>query len=114
MNFTDKVRVAYFSCGTKITSDPSGLSVLIENSKAGHPAVEIDLEIDRNAYGHSRGMAVPVSKGGERVRTRLSQPDGSAVLVKYDTRITSSFNGSVALVRRDRCDTDQRFKPNNF
>ena len=32
----------------------------------------------------------------------MALPDGGAVMVKYDTRITSPINGSIKLVRRDR------------
>ena len=36
------------------------------------------------------------------MRSRLSLNDGSALLIKYDTRITATTNGSLKLVRRDR------------
>ena len=102
VTFADKIRTVYFSDGTKITTDPSGDSALVEFLAAGHPTVEVDLEIDRNARGHSKGLPVPIAKGGQRVRTRVCQPDGSVVLVKYDTKITSTTNGTIKLVRRDR------------
>lgn len=32
----------------------------------------------------------------------MAMPDGTAILIKYDTRITSTYNGSVKAVRRDK------------
>ena len=62
----------------------------------------MDLEIDSMCCGHAKGEQVPISKGGERVRSRVALPDGTAVLVKYDTKITSPFNGSIKIIRRDK------------
>lgn len=47
----------------------------------GWPVLEIDLDIDAMCRGHAQGLEVPINKGGERVRSRLSLPDGSLVMV---------------------------------
>ena len=58
MTFADNLRVVFFSDGTKVTTHPTGESVLVEYERGGHPAVEVDLEIDRMCYGHSQGRQV--------------------------------------------------------
>ena len=72
-------------------------------TRKGLPSVETDLEINEMCDGHAKGKQVALAKGGLRVRSRLCLTDGSAMLIKYDTRVTASVNGSVKLVRRDRC-----------
>ena len=95
----DSLREATFPDGTTIQS---GGAAVVFVSKAGLPSVEVDLDIDRMSFRHAQGLQVPIAKGGERVRARIALPDGTALLIKYDTRITSVTNGSLKLVRRDR------------
>lgn len=99
-SYTDGCRDVYFPDGTRFVTHSAGNMLLIE--KIGYPKLEVDLEIDRMSYDHSRGKIIPLAKGGDRARTKISMPDGSAVFVKYDTRITSPYNGSVRVVRRNR------------
>lgn len=65
------------------------------------PTIELDVEVDSMCRGHAQGLEVPINKGGERVRSRISLPDGSIMMIKYDTRVTASSNGSIRLVCRD-------------
>jgi hypothetical protein len=67
-----------------------------------HTQVEIDLEVDNMCRSHSQGIEVPINKGGERVRSRISLPDGTGIMIKYDTKVTATTNGSVKLIRRDK------------
>ena len=104
VHFSDGLTQFYFPDGTLIsrTVGREGQHSLVHIERLGHPAVEIDEHIDNVSTEHSKGKQVPISRGGDRVRMRLVGGDGSAVVVKYDTRVTSSSNGSLKLVRRDR------------
>eukprot|EP00981_Chlorochromonas_danica_P004307 scaffold865_cov160-Ochromonas_danica.AAC.26 len=73
-----------------------------ERNRNGWPVIEVDLDVDHTSRGHASGMEVPINKGGERVRCRAALRDGSAVFIKYDTRLTAVANGSIHLVTRDR------------
>ena len=95
----DTLREATFPDGTTIQT---GGAAVVFVSKPGLPSVEVDLDIDRMSFRHAQGLQVPIAKGGERVRARVALQDGSALMIKYDTRITSATNGSLKLVRRDR------------
>jgi hypothetical protein len=64
--------------------------------------VKVDVDADRICRWHAQGKEIALTMGGEQIRLRAALPDGSAVLVKYDTRSTATINGSVELVRRDR------------
>jgi hypothetical protein len=87
--------------GTCIVVDPSGQAAAYE--KPGLPTVEVDLAADRDAHVHSKGGLIPIAKGKDCVRFRLSCPyDGSAVMVKYDTRVAATARASVTVVRRAR------------
>jgi hypothetical protein len=97
---TDGLREVVLGDGTRIVSHPSRNSVYIERD--GVPAVEYDLECEGLSRKASLGEQIPLNKGGINTRVRLCLPDGSAVVVKYDTRTTSEVNGSIRLVRRDR------------
>lgn len=68
----------------------------------GWPSIEMDLDVDSTSRNHAKGREVPINKGGQRVRTRVCIPDGTAVLIKYDTRVTATTNGSLRVVTRDR------------
>jgi len=79
-----------FNEGTKIiraptspfvlsSGEPRHYLILIE--KNGLDTIEIDSEIDNMGNSHSKGIEVPINKGGERVRRRIAMKDGSAVLV---------------------------------
>ena len=89
-----------FPDGTIITKHSAGTMLLV--SKLNLPSIEVDMEIDSVSRQHSRGIEVPINKGGDRVRCRVNLPDGSAVLVKYNTLLTATTNGSIKMVRRDK------------
>lgn len=95
----DGLREAVFPDGTTIRTAGSAVTYI---SKQGLPPVEIDIDIDRTAFRHAQGLQVPIAKAGERVRARIGLSDGSALMIKYDTRITAVTNGLLKLVRRDR------------
>jgi hypothetical protein len=96
----DGMREVIISDGTRIMTNPDGMAVYI--TKEDYPCIEIDLQIETMCSGHSKGLQVPLAKGGERIRARVALNDGSALMIKYDTRITAKANGSLKLVRRDR------------
>lgn len=100
VTYTDKLTVIYFPDSTRVCIHPKGNQVCI--SKAGIPTVELDVVNDRCCYGHSNGMQVPLSKGGDRIRSLIAMPDGTAIMVKYDITVTSKVNGSLKVVCRDR------------
>ena len=75
------------------------LTVLVE--APGFASVEIDAEIQHTAVHHARGVQVPVSKGGERVRVRLALPDGGRVLTTYNTKVTATVCGKLVCLRPD-------------
>lgn len=99
-DYTDGLREVVTTDGTRFMTHPSGNVVFI--TKAGYPSIEVDIEIDLMCDGHSKGLQVALSKGGFKVRTRLVCPDGSALMIKYDTRVTAKTNGTLKLVRRDK------------
>ena len=86
-----------FGDGTVITTHESGSMVSISNDKKHLPAVEMDVEIDAVSRQHAKGIEVPINKGGERVRSRISLPDGSAVLVSSPTNMFLDLNLNVGL-----------------
>ena len=51
---------------------------------------------------HAQGHQVAVAKGGERIRCRVALPDGSRVVATYDTSVTATVRGRLALLRPDR------------
>lgn len=75
----DGRRESRFGDGTVIVKHSEGAMVSV--TKRNMPAVEIDTEIDAVSRQHARGIEVPINKGGERVRSRIALPDGSAILV---------------------------------
>lgn len=97
---TDDLRDVYFPEGTRVVTHQSGEVISID--RYGHPKLEIDAEIDSISRRHSRGFKVPIAKGGDKTRTKMVLPDGTAVLIKYDTKVTSTYNGSVKAIRRDK------------
>lgn len=66
------------------------------------PSVEIDVDIDYVCRDHASGIKTPINKGGDRVRSRISLTDGSAMMIKYNTSITTQTNGSIKFVCKDR------------
>jgi len=100
VTYTDNLSCIYFPDSTKVCIHPSGSQVCI--TKAGIPTVELDVVNDRCCYGHSNGMQVPLSKGGDRIRSLVAFPDGTAIMVKYDITVTTKVNGSLKVVCRDR------------
>lgn len=86
--------------GTKIVSHPTGKSVV--TTRPGMPTVELDIEIDDLSREASRGGQIPLNKGGNKVRSRICLMDGSAVIIKYDNRLTSDVCGSIHMLRRDK------------
>eukprot|EP01040_Poterioochromonas_malhamensis_P020453 gene20453-24407_t len=99
--YPDESTLVQFPDRTVIQFHPKKKMVYISRFRAW-PTIEIDVEVDSMCRGHAQGLEVPINKGGERVRSRVSLPDGSILLVKYDTRVTASSNGSIRLVCRDR------------
>jgi hypothetical protein len=79
IQYPDGRREAKFGDGTIITTHAEGAMVSV--TKPGLPAVEMDTEIDAVSRQHARGIEVPINKGGERVRSRIALPDGTAILV---------------------------------
>jgi hypothetical protein len=47
----------------------------------------VDTELDHISSEHSRGRPVPIAKGGDKVRSRIALPDGSAAMIKYDVHL---------------------------
>jgi len=76
-----------------------GQFVLVEAK--GFASVWIDKHVDKLAAAHSRGEKIPVSHGGEKIRTRIALVDGTRILTTYNTRITSDVRGKIILVRPD-------------
>ena len=96
----DGLREVSYMDGTRVVTHPEGSLVFV--SKDGLPSLEMDTGLDRISGNHSKGIKVPLAKGGDKCRLRIALPDGSAAMIKYDTSITSKVNGSLKLVRRDR------------
>eukprot|EP01041_Mallomonas_annulata_P000531 gene531-1009_t len=101
ITYPDKLKKVYYPDGTLFSSATANHQLLLIE-KLGYPGIEIDLEIDDISTRHAQGLQIPISKGGERIRSRIVTSDGSTIIIKYDTRITSTSNGSIKLVRRDR------------
>ena len=96
----DGLKEMFLGDGTKIVSHPSGKSVL--TTRPGMPTVELDIEIDDLSREASSGGQIPLNKGGNKVRSRICLMDGSAVVIKYDNRLTSDVCGSIHMLRRDK------------
>ena len=108
--FKDGRLITVLNTGAQIVRFPDQTQYLVQPSIGmvfltrgrGWPTVEIDNEIDSVSRSHSLGLEVPINKGGDRTRLRLALPDGSAIFVKYDTRVTAKTNGSLKLISRSR------------
>lgn len=98
----DDIREVRHVDGTRHVMQLQKQVVFIEKISSKYPTVEMDLEIDRMCRDHSRGIQVPIAKGGERVRSRLALADGTAILIKYNTRVTAQYNGSLRVVKKNR------------
>lgn len=98
----DDIREVRHVDGTRHVTQLIKQVVFIEKIGSVYPTMEIDLEIDRMCRDHSRGLQVPIAKGGERVRSRLAMSDGTAILIKYNTRVTAQYNGSLRVVKKNR------------
>lgn len=59
-------------------------SILAILRMKGWPCIEMDLDLDNTCRFHSQGMEIPINKGGERVRSRIGLPDGTACFVSFD------------------------------
>ena len=99
VRYTDGLLDVTFPDGTKSLTLKDSVAII---SKPNLPTIEIDMEIDSMCIEHALGKQVSIAKGGLRVRSRIALSDGSALMVKYDTRITAECNGSIKLVKRDR------------
>lgn len=95
----DDLREARFPDGTRSITHLKTNAVFVE--KASLPSIEYDVSVDQVSKKHSLGLQVPIAKGGERTRCRVAMPDGTAVFIKYNTKITAKYNGSIKLVRRN-------------
>jgi hypothetical protein len=108
--FKDGRIITQYSQGSFVTIFPDRSQFLYNNNVGllnitrgdGWPSVEVDCEVDSMCRSHCRGLEVPINKGGERVRLRTALPDGSALLMKYDTKVTAKTNGSLKYVSRNR------------
>jgi hypothetical protein len=99
--YADNIVECRFPDGTTTTLHKSGKVVVFEHPDM--PTVEVNLEADIEARFHAKGGQVPLRRGADRVRYRMSCPyDGSAILVKYDTRVTAISRASITLVSRNR------------
>ncbi len=98
----EDLRETRFLDGTRIVTQLANKTVYIEKLNSQYPAIEIDVEVDKMCRKHSRGQQVPIAMGGERIRSRVGLPDGTAIFVKYNTKVTAQYNGSLKIVRRNR------------
>jgi hypothetical protein len=96
----DGLKETHFPDGTKFTIHPNGKIVFIERPR--YPYFEVDMEFDKISIKHSKGQQVPIALGGEHIRTKICLPDGTAVFIKYNTKVTAKYNGSIKIVRRSR------------
>lgn len=96
----EDIREVRFPDGTVMTTQLQRNLLYIE--KSTYPSIEIDVAVDKTSKKHSMGSQVPIALGGERARSRIAMPDGSAVFVKYNTKVTAQYNGSIKIVRRNR------------
>lgn len=62
---------------------------------------KVDVDIQETCERHSRGEAVAITRGGNRVRLQTSLPNGGQALVTYDTRYTSDVCGRVIYLHHD-------------
>jgi hypothetical protein len=95
----DDLREVRFPDGTRTVTHLKTNAVFVE--KMDLPSIEYDVGVDQVSKKHSMGLQVPIAKGGERTRCRVAMPDGTAVFIKYNTKVTAKYNGSIKLVRRN-------------
>jgi hypothetical protein len=99
--YKNQITIALFPDHTKYIMNKK-TNMLLINRHIGFPEIEMDLEVDSSSRKHSQGMEIPINKGGNRVRSRIALPDGSAAFIKYDTRVTAKANGSIRFIKPDR------------
>jgi hypothetical protein len=80
--YTNGIVITLFPDNTKYTYSPAN-RILSITRHIGFPDIEMDIDVDSTCRKHAKGMEIPINKGGERVRSRLSLPDGSAAFVSY-------------------------------
>jgi hypothetical protein len=82
----DGLREVYYPDTTRIVTHASGAVVYV--TKDDTPSVEVDVEVNDVSRDHAKGIKVPIAKGGDRVRVRVSLPDGTAAMVSKQAIIT--------------------------
>jgi hypothetical protein len=78
--YANGIRMILFPDATKHILNPTTKMLVIQRH-IGFPEIEFDLDVDSACRQHAQGMEIPINKGGERVRSRLSLPDGTGVFV---------------------------------
>lgn len=96
----DGLRESHFPDGTRIVTHGDGKVVYIERYR--HPSIEVNSEVDIISSKHSKGKQVPIAMGGDRIRTKVCFADGTAAMIKYNTKVTALSNGSIKIVKRSR------------
>ena len=79
---------------------PSGEYVYIKS--VGLPTIELNKSLNKLCADHAKGLKIPLTKSGDVVRSTIAMPDGSALFIKYDNRVTSKVTGCVKLVKKDK------------
>lgn len=96
----DGLQQVIYPDGTKLSTHANGNIVYME--KEGLPYVEVDCNVDGISRKHAAGLKIPIALSGDSVRSRIALVDGTAVFVKYNTKVTAQYNGSIKLVRRNK------------
>ena len=79
---------------------PSGEYIFIKS--LGLPTIELNVALNKLCADHAKGLQIPLTKSGDCVRSMIAMPDGSALFIKYDNRVTSKVTGCIKLVKRDK------------
>ena len=91
---------SFFPDLTHCVVHASGMAAVFD--RQGMPTVEVDLQFDHDARLHSKGGVIPLIRGKDGVRMRVSCPfDGSGIFIKYDSRVGFSTRGSITVLSRD-------------
>ena len=95
--FPDGTSILISENQPNVNVDPDSMttpeeSKLIVIKKNGYPTFEVDYYVDSTALNHSRGLQVPIKKGGDQVRSKVALNDGSALIVSFSLSNLQVYN----------------------
>ena len=110
----DGVSMITYIDGSVLTTHADGTTILKQEGSGGEEdagfvtvtapgftRVELDIDVDENAFRHANGLRIALSKGGMQKRTGCVLSDGTVIEAMYNTKFTASVNGSLSVSKPD-------------